>query len=102
MAKLTLNPNPTFKAKVGIPVPGSDEPAEVEFTFKHRTKDELDAWMKESAEDLQKVMEMASGWDLSDKFNEANVQKLLQNYFGAAAAIVTGYLSELMKAKKGN
>lgn len=102
MAKLTLNANPTFKAKVGIPVPGSDELAEVEFIFQHRTRDELDKWMGESAEDLQKVLEMATGWDLPDKFNEANVKTLLQNYFGAAAAIVTGYLSELMKAKKGN
>lgn len=102
MPKLTLNANPTFKAKVGIPVPGSDELAEVEFVFKHRTKDALDAWMNESAEDLQKVMEMAEGWDLSEKFNEANVSKLLQNYFGAAPAIVTAYLGELLKAKTGN
>jgi hypothetical protein len=58
--------------------------------------------MNESADDLQKVMEMATGWDLPDEFNEANVNMLLQNYFGAAAAIVTGYLNELMKAKKGN
>lgn len=102
MAKLTLKPDPTFKAKVGIPVPGSDEPAEVEFVFKHRTRDELDKWMSETGEDLQKVLEMASGWDLPDKFTDANVQKLLQNYFGAASAIVTGYLSELLKAKTGN
>lgn len=102
MAKLTLNPNPTFKAKVGIPVPGSDELAEVEFVFKHRTKDQLESWMGENGEDLQKVMEMVDGWDLPDKFNEANVKTLLQNYFGAAAAIVTAYIGELMKAKTGN
>jgi hypothetical protein len=102
MAKLTLNANPTFKAKVGIPLPGSEEAAEVEFTFKHRTRDELDKWMAEPAEDLQKVLEMATGWDLPDKFTEPNVKKLLQNYFGAAGAIVTGYLAELMKAKTGN
>lgn len=102
MAKLTLNAAPTFKAKVGILVPGSDEPAEVEFVFKHRTKDALEAWMNEPGEDLKKVMEMASGWDLPEKFTEANVSKLLQNYFGAAAAIVTAYINELMKAKTGN
>jgi hypothetical protein len=102
MAKLTLNANPTFKAKVEIPVAGSDELGQVEFVFKHRTRDELDKWMSESAEDLQKVMEMATGWDLPEEFNETNVQMLLQNYFGAAAAIVTGYLNELMKPKKGN
>lgn len=102
MAKLTLNASPTFKAKVEIPVAGSDEAAEIEFVFKHRTRDDLDKWMNETGDDLQKVMDMASGWDLPDKFTDANVKTLLQNYFGAAAAIVTAYLGELMKAKKGN
>lgn len=102
MPKLTLNPNPTFKAKVGIPVAGAAEPAEVEFTFKHRTTEALELWMNESAEDLKKVLDMADGWDLPDEFTEENVKKLLQNYFGAATAIITTYLAELLKAKTGN
>lgn len=102
MAKLTLNANPTFTAKVGIPVPGSDELADIELTFKHRTKDELDSWMKEGGDDIKMILDMVSGWDLSEKFNDENVGKLLQNYQTAPAAIITVYLSELIKVKKGN
>jgi hypothetical protein len=41
MAKLKLVANPTFRAKVGIPVAGGPE-VPVEFVFKHRTKTALD------------------------------------------------------------
>ena len=41
MGKFKLVAEPTFKATVNIPVAGGDsEP--VEFTFKHRTKDQLE------------------------------------------------------------
>ena len=40
MAKLTLQPKPTFEAKVGIPAAGAGV-LPVVFTFKHRTRTEL-------------------------------------------------------------
>lgn len=103
MARLTLNPAPTFKAMVDICRPGlADE--KIEVTFKHRTRDELDVFIKQmenmSIED--QVMAVASGWDLADAFNFENVKLLGQNYITAPMAIRDKYITELIKAKEKN
>lgn len=102
-AKIKLVANPTFKAPVDIPVPG-EAPAPVMFEFKHRTKADLEGFLK-SAEDLtdeQAVAAIAIGWDMGEAFTEKNVATFLQNYLGAARAIVETYLRELSQAKLGN
>lgn len=101
MAKLSLIANPYFNAKVKIPVPGQDD-AEVTFTFKHRTKDELEAFGKDGGDDVQMILDMAIGWDLPEALNEETVRSLTQNYYGAPEAIATSYFTELMKARKKN
>jgi len=101
--KFTLTPSPTFKAKVGIPVPGNGTTA-VEFTFKGRTRDEFKTFIDELAnrEDVDVIMDIASGWELEDAFDKENVEELIQNYLGAARAIIEKYLSELTQARLGN
>jgi hypothetical protein len=103
MAKLKLVANPTFKAKVGIPVAGEDV-VEVEMTFKHRTKAALDTWMQGRADrtDVQAFMETVVAWELEDPFNEESVTLLTENYIGAALATFKVYISELMKAPEKN
>lgn len=103
MAKLKLNPDPTFRAKVTIPVPGSAD-VPVEFEFKHRTRDEMDAFLKKAPElqDAALILEIASGWELSDAFTEDNLNRLAQNYIMAPQAIFHAYLEELTKAKVKN
>lgn len=103
MARLKLNPEPTFKAKVGIPVPGG-RPADVQFTFKHRTRDEVIDWLDGSREasDVQSVMDCAIAWDLDDEFTAENVERLCNNYTGAGMAIVGTYLDELRGARAKN
>jgi hypothetical protein len=107
MAKLTLRSDPTFLATVQIPVPGT-YPEPVKFTFKHRSKDELRAFMKAQddadpkMEDIDLVMSMAEGWDLDDPFNRENVDRLLQKFHAAATAISTSYIRELTQARLGN
>lgn len=103
MAKLSLKANPTFNAKVGIPVAGGS-PVDVEMTFKHRTRQEFGEWLKslEGKERTQAVMECVEGWELSDPFNEESVHTLNDNYMGAANAIVEKYLQELSAAKVKN
>jgi len=105
MAKLKLNPEPTFKAKVGIPVPGAGK-APVEFVFKHRSREQIKEWMKAQAEsddqDTDTVMDFAVGWDLDDEFNAENVTKLCNNYPGAGFEILTAYLMELRGARAKN
>lgn len=103
MAKLELNPAPIFPGKVDIPVPGK-EPAQVVFTFKHRTRDGLNAWMLAGASrpDVDTILEAAEGWDLPQPFNRENVETLVQNYIGSPKVIVDRYINELTRAKLGN
>lgn len=103
MAKLKLNPDPTFKTKVGIPVPGGGRPL-VEFTFKHRTAEQLAKWGSEvqQATDAETLIDCVVGWDLDDEFTPANVKLFCNNYPGAAYAIVTDYMAELRGARAKN
>jgi hypothetical protein len=103
MAKLKLLAEPTFKAKVGIPVAGG-ESVPVEMTFRHRTKAQLDAFIKNRADktDTESFMDMVTGWELEDAFTEANVSTLLDNYIGAALATFEAYIDELVKARVKN
>lgn len=100
---LCLKANPTFKAKVGIPVPGG-EPVQVEMEFRHRTRDELVKFLESSADmnDDEAVMAVITGWGLDDKLTRENVHRLTQNYYGAGRAIVDKYLAELTQARLGN
>lgn len=103
MAKLSLKANPTFAAKVPIPVAGSD-PVEVGFTFKHMNREDFAAWMKslDGKEKATAVLDMAGGWELDDPFTEESVKQLLSEYMGAFPAIFDKYAAELTQAKRGN
>src|SRR5512146_384832 len=101
--KLKLNPDPTFKAKVAIPVAGSSD-VSVEFTFKHRTRDELRSFIEASGDraDEDTILEMAAGWELTDAFTRENISLLVQNYIAASRAVFDKYINELAKAREGN
>ena len=103
MAKLSLVANPTFKAKVGVPVAGG-ESIDTVFTFKHRTKDDLDEFIKTRADksDAESFLDMVSGWDLQDEFTPENVETLLQNYIGTGLAAFRVYIDELIGARVKN
>lgn len=100
MAKLSLIPNPTFNAKVDIPLPGG-QTSEVLFTFKHRTRDALAEWVKVDQKDVDAIIDAATGWDLTDEFNAKNVEKLCQNYMGTLTAFMKTYIGELTGLTKG-
>ncbi len=101
--KFTLTAAPTFKAKVAIPIPGA-KAEEVEFTFKGRTRDAFKDFVEslKDRDDAEVIMDIASGWDLTDAFDKKNVELLTQNYLGAARAIIEKYLAELTQARLGN
>lgn len=103
MAKLKLQPEPVFKATVQIPAAGSADLG-LEFTFKHRTRDQLKQFIEESAErdDADTILEMASGWELADAFTRENVTLLVQNYVSAARAVWEKYLDELARGRAKN
>lgn len=104
MAKLKLVPDPTFKAKVEIAVPGAT-PAGVVFTFKHRSRQEMDRFLKQVSDmndDVEMVMALAVGWELADDFTEENVRALVDSYISAPAAIFETYLKELTGNRSKN
>lgn len=94
--KFNLTPSPTFKAVVAIPVPGG-EPADVEFTFKHRTRDGFREFIDslKGAENVDMLLDIASGWDLDEPFDKDSLAKLEQQYMGAAQAVINVYMAEL-------
>lgn len=101
--KFNLNAIPTFKSKVAIPVPGAKS-VDVEFTFKHRTRDQFKEFVDslEGREDVDVILDIASGWDLEDAFDEDNIDALIQNYMGSARAIIEIYINELTSARAKN
>lgn len=103
MAKLTLTPNPTFSAKVGISVPGKGK-VPTEFTFKHMSRKEVLAWVEASKDksDVDCVMDIATGWELDDPFTRENVEALCDTYMSAGAEIVSAWMAELRGAQLKN
>lgn len=103
MAKIKLVPDPTFTAKVPIPVPGG-KPVDVEFTFLHRKRDEVKGWIEANAEatDVESIKWCAKGWELDDEFNAENIDLLCQNYAAAGVAILQTYLDALRGARTKN
>ncbi|SIQ99818.1 phage tail assembly chaperone [Pseudacidovorax sp. RU35E] len=103
MAKFRLKAAPTFDAAVKIPLPGG-EVGEIVFTFRHRTKAELDAFMArlQTLTDPEAILEMASGWDLEEPFTIENVVVLLDNHYAAPRQVVDVYVSQLFQAKEKN
>lgn len=101
--KFKLVAAPTFKAKVSVPVHGG-EAVLLEFEFKHRTRDEMAKWLEGSAgrSDVDSLLDVLAGWELDDPFGKESVELLVQNYCGAAPAIVARYVDELIQARRGN
>lgn len=105
--------NPTFKGKVGIPLHGGGE-QQIEFTFKHRTSKQFSEFLKslgdktiddtktEEDHDIDYVMDVTEGWELTEPFTRENVATLLAHYLGASTAIGAAYTRYLYQVKQGN
>ena len=93
--KLQLVANPTFKAQAPIPVPGG-KITHVEFTFKHRNKIEMQEFLEnlKDQDDVDLIMNIASGWELDEPFDAENVGQLVSEYVGSGLAILETYIAE--------
>jgi hypothetical protein len=101
-----LKVDPTFKAKVAIPVAGG-EPKPITFIFKHRTRSALREWSSDpevmKKEDVDYLMDMVTGWEnVDEEFSRDALHTLLENYGGASFAIRDAYLAELTQQRLGN
>lgn len=101
--KFSLTASPTFKIKVSIPVAGG-KAEDVEFIFKHRTREAFRKFIEALAdrEDVDVIMDIASGWDLEDAFDAKSVEQLIENHIGSGLAIIQAYITELTAAKVKN
>lgn len=101
--KFVLDPAPTFKATVNIPVHGG-ETAPVVFEFKHRDREALEVFTKGVGDRPveESVLEVAVGWELDDPFDAESVKKLCKNYMGAPSAIADTYYREIYQRRLGN
>lgn len=99
-----LNPEPTFKAAVAVPVAGGD-PMELEVEFRHKTRDEAKAWFSGFAgrSESDCLMDVMVGWhNCEATFSKEALETLLQNYAQAGSAILAAYTRELVGARLGN
>lgn len=104
MAKLKLNPDPTFPGKVGVHVPGRD-PAEIILTYKHRSRTQLidfNKKVKDFKDDVELIKAMATEWDLEDEFNDSNIRTLVDQYIDFPHAAYIKYLKELTGNREKN
>lgn len=100
---IKLEPNPTFRASVTIHPPGDGTSFEIDCEFRHKTTEQRDEFVKGSKFDLEAVQEILVGWsDDAVPYKAETLIVLLGNYPGAASAIVTTYLRELVGARRGN
>ena len=103
MPKLTLIAAPTFPAEVPIPIAGGD-PISVSMTFKHRTKRELESFVKEreGKSDIDSFLDFVIGWELEDEFNRENIETLFEHHIGTPIVAFRTYLDQLYKAREKN
>lgn len=102
-----LDPNPTFKAKVKIPVPGASSLPSIEFEFRHKTKTELKAFLEriqaDPSKEVEQLEEIIVTWSGTDaEYGRDSLARLLDNYPAAGAAIAGAYVRELGDARLGN
>jgi len=99
-----LNPEPTFRSVVSIPVPGSD-PMALDLEFRHKTLDDSKTWFGSFSgrSELDCLMDVVAGWhNCETAFSREAFETLLQNYAQASVTILMAYRRELIGARLGN
>ena len=103
-----LQPNPTFKTEVSIPVPGA-KPGKINIEFKHMGKKALQAFFEslqsegEQRSDVDALGDLVAGWSgVDEKFSTENLEVFLDAYPGAAMALFDAYRAEVLEARTKN
>lgn len=94
--KITLGKLPDFKLPVEFILPNGDV-GEITFTVRHVSVDEFQKMYSsdEVIRDHELIMNLASGWNLSEEFNEENAKELVSHYPAAALALASQYMRAL-------
>jgi len=100
-----LQPNPTFKAKVSITIPGQDKPALVEMEFRHMSREAVKGFFESAAgkTDAEALADIVVGWSGVDQaYTSEALAVLLDNYPSAAGGIFEAFRRELFEARAKN
>jgi hypothetical protein len=102
-----LQVDPTFKAKVMIPVPGKPS-VPVEIEYRHKTKSDLLVYLERAgrargAEEADVLHEVIAGWSGIDReYSRDALAELIDVLGGAGGALLMAYSKELTDARLGN
>lgn len=121
-----LQPNSTFRTKVGIVLPGQQKPAEIEVEFKFLSRSAAQAFfdglraqteevrdedgnvtgirtVREAKKDSEALAEIMVGWNGPDQdYSAESLALLIDNYPTAAFYLFDAFRSELLEAKRKN
>lgn len=100
---LKIKAEPTFRAKVMVPVAGGED-VEVEFEFKHRSRSDLVEFMKTamSRKSADVVEDMLAGWQFADQFTRKNIELLIDDHIGVDGRLLDKYCESLVGRRLGN
>ena len=110
---IRIKPNPTFRFKVDLAIPGSAEPAKLTFVGRHQGQAALRQWA-EGAKDLDGndaafLLPVLDGWDdVVDedgkpvKWSSEALGALLDAYPGSGLQIFSVYVRELSASRGKN
>lgn len=108
MTVIKLNPDPTFKASVGVSIAGYAEPVPVDFEFKYFPADERAAFFKKLDDEGTSIAEtlerLVVGWgkQIDTEFSVESLRVFLRNYPASGNDIWHGYLREIGGSKVKN
>lgn len=100
-----LQPNPTFKAKVGISVAGAAKPVEIEVEYRYLKKSEVKEYFENLSgkDDAQALAEIVVGWSGPDQaYSTETLALLLENFPAAARDMFGAFSRELLEARTKN
>lgn len=100
-----LQPNPTFKARVSISVPGADTPAALTVEFRHLSRSDLRSYFESlgGRGDADALGEIIADWaDIDAKYTPENLAALVNNYPRSAMELFDAYRAELLESRRKN
>lgn len=103
-----LQPAPTFKADIKIPT--AEGEGVISFVMKYRSRTELTAFYESMKDadgkdkaDKDILADVIMGWDGIDaEYNKKALATLIDNYPGAALAMLNGYTKALVEGQVKN
>lgn len=100
-----LQPNPTFKARVPVTIPGQAKPAEIEIEFRHFSREKMREYFDSliGKTDVESLVQIVVGWSgIDEAFSQEALEKLCDNFPSAAAAIFETFRNEHFEARRKN